>query len=80
MTRRINHDLNEACIAAVKELGMDLKLEYITDMEKFVSYSVMSMPALVINEKVVSMGKALKTAGGHQLTADVHRTFFIISD
>lgn len=26
-----------------------------------VSYGVMSMPALVINEKVVSMGKALKT-------------------
>jgi hypothetical protein len=31
-------------------------------METIVSYGVMSMPALVINEKVVSMGKALKTA------------------
>jgi len=56
------HELNEASIAAVKELGMDLKVEYITDMEKIMSYGVMSMPALVINEKVVSMGKALKTA------------------
>ena len=56
------HELNEASIAAVKELGMDLEVEYITDMEKIVSYGVMSMPALVINEKVVSMGKALKTA------------------
>lgn len=55
------HELNEASIAAVKELGMDLEVEYITDMEKIVSYGVMSMPALVINEKVVSMGKALKT-------------------
>lgn len=44
------------------KLGMDLEVEYITDMEKIVSYGVMSMPALVINEKVVSMGKALKTA------------------
>ena len=56
------HELNEASIAAVKELGMDLEVEYITDMEKIVSYGVMSMPALVINDKVVSAGKALKTA------------------
>ncbi len=56
------HELNEASIAAVKELSMDLEVEYITDMEKIVSYGVMSMPALVINEKVVSMGKTLKTA------------------
>ena len=56
------HELNEAAVAAVKELGMDLEVEYITDMETIVSYGVMSMPALVINEKVVSMGKALKTA------------------
>ena len=56
------HELNEASIAAVKELGMNLDVEYITDMEKIMSYGVMSMPALVINEKVVSMGKALKTA------------------
>ena len=56
------HELNEASIAAVKELGMNLEVEYITDMEKIMSYGVMSMPALVINEKVVSMGKALKTA------------------
>lgn len=56
------HELNEATVAAVKELGMDLEVEYITDMETIVRYGVMSMPALVINEKVVSMGKALKTA------------------
>ena len=56
------HELNEAAIAAVKELGMALEVEYITDMEKIMGYGVMSMPALVINEKVVSAGKALKTA------------------
>ena len=56
------HELNEACNAAIKELGMNIEVEYITDMETIVSYGVMSMPALVINEKVVSMGKALKTA------------------
>ena len=31
-------------------------------MEKIMAYGVMSMPAIVINEKVVSMGKVLKSA------------------
>ena len=35
-------------------------VEYITDMEKVMSYGVMSMPAVVVNEQVVSMGKVLK--------------------
>ena len=35
---------------------------YITDMEKVMGYGVMSMPAIVVNEKVVSMGKVLKAA------------------
>lgn len=56
------HEMNEACIAAVKELGMNLAVEYVTDMEKITAYGVMSMPALVINEKVVSMGKVMKPA------------------
>lgn len=54
------HDLNEITKAAVKELGMDIEVEYVTDMQKIASYGVMSTPALVINEKVVSMGKVLK--------------------
>lgn len=41
-------------------LGLDLEVEYITDMQKVMEYGVMSMPALVVNEKVVSMGKVLK--------------------
>lgn len=35
---------------AVKEMGFDLKVEYITDMQKVMEYGVMSMPALVVNE------------------------------
>ena len=37
-------------------------MEYITDMEKVMEYGVMSMPAIVVNDKVVSMGKLLKAA------------------
>lgn len=46
---------------AVAELGIDAEVEYITDMEKVMSYGVMSMPAVVVNEQIVSMGKVLKT-------------------
>lgn len=56
------HELNAETIAAVKELGLGVEVEYITDMEKIVSYGVMSMPAIVVNETVVSMGKVLKSA------------------
>lgn len=45
---------------AVKSLEIDANVEYVTDMEKIAGYGVMSMPALVVNEKVVSAGKVLK--------------------
>ena len=46
----------------------DLEVEnYVTDMEKVVSYGVMSTPALVVNEKVVSIGKTLKAADVEKL-------------
>lgn len=41
----------------VKELGIDASLVKEEDMEKILSYNVMSLPALVINEKVVAKGK-----------------------
>ena len=46
----------------VEKLNLDIQVEYITDMEKIVGYGVMSMPALVVNEKVVSAGKVLSPA------------------
>ncbi len=47
---------------AAAALGLDIEVEYITDMRVVARYGVMSMPALVINERVVSMGKTLKAA------------------
>ena len=40
----------------------EIEVEYITDMEKVMAYGVMSMPAIVVNETVASMGKVLKSA------------------
>ena len=56
------HEQYENAKAAVKALGLDLEVEYITDMEKVMAYGVMRMPALVVNEQVASMGQVLKAA------------------
>lgn len=63
------HALYENACKAVEEAGFDTEVEYITDMEKIMSYGVMSMPALVVNEKVVSVGKVLKSADIQKLLA-----------
>jgi len=45
---------------AVQELGLDAEVENIGDIMEISKYGVMSTPALVIDEKVVSYGKLLK--------------------
>ena len=55
------HALLEASREAVKNMGLSVEVEYVTDMEKIMEYGVMSMPALVVNENVVSMGRVLKS-------------------
>ena len=64
------HEMFENTKAAVKNAGLSVEVEYITDMEKVMGYGVMSMPALVINEKIVSMGKVLKAADVDKLLGD----------
>ncbi len=56
------HELYENAKQAVSDMRLSVEVEYITDMQKVMEYGVMSMPALVVNEKVVSMGKVLKAA------------------
>ena len=56
------HEQYENVKEAVRKSGLQVDVEYITDMEKVMSYGVMSMPVIVVNEKVVSAGKVLKTA------------------
>ena len=61
------HTLFESTKEAVKAMGLSVNVEYVTDMQKIMEYGVMSMPALVVNEKVVSMGKVLKAADVEKL-------------
>lgn len=56
------HEQYENAKEAVKAMGLSVEVEYITDMQKVMEYGVMSMPAIVVNEKVVSMGKVLKAS------------------
>lgn len=54
------HALLEATKEAVKNMGLGVEVEFVNDMEKIMEYGVMCVPALTVNEKVVSMGKVLK--------------------
>ena len=53
----------------VKELGIDAIVEKEEDLSKIMEYNVMSLPALVINEKVVSKGRKLTPEQVKQLLA-----------
>lgn len=52
---------------AVKELGIDATVEKEEDLNKIMAYNVMSLPALVVNEKVVSKGQKLTVKQVKQL-------------
>ena len=56
----------EALLAATKEavqhLGIDAEIEYVTDFAQIARYGVMSTPALIVDEKVVSAGRVLKAS------------------
>ncbi len=61
------HVLLEATKEAAQNIGLNIEVEYITDMEKIMEYGVMSMPALVVNEQIASIGKVLKAADVEKL-------------
>lgn len=53
-------NLLEAVKEAVAEKGIAAEIEYITDMPRIMEYGIMSTPALMVDNKVVSMGRVLK--------------------
>ena len=54
-------NLLEAVKEAVTEKGIAAEIEYITDMAKIMEYGIMSTPALMVDNKIVSMGRVLKS-------------------
>lgn len=61
------HTQFENAKEAVKNMRLSVEVEYVTDLQKIMEYGVMSMPALVVNEKVVATGKVLKPADVEKL-------------
>ena len=55
------HEMYENTKVALHNAGIQVEVEYVTNMEKVMAYGIMSMLGLVVNEKVVSMGKVLKS-------------------
>ena len=53
--------LELATKTALEQLNMDTTIEHVRDFAVIASYGVMSTPALVVDGKVVSYGKALNT-------------------
>lgn len=55
------HELEANVKKALEQLGMDTTIDHVTDFTQIAAYGVMSTPALVVDGKVVSYGKVLKT-------------------
>lgn len=49
--------LHGVVLDVVRELGLNADVEKVEDMMKIMEYNVMSLPALVVDGKVVAKGK-----------------------
>ncbi len=51
--------LEENVKKALEKVGLNINIEHVTDETEIAKYGVMSTPGLVVNEKVLSVGKVL---------------------
>lgn len=54
--------LEAAAQEALTQLGLEATVEHVSDFAQIAAYGVMTTPALVVDGKVVSCGRALKAA------------------
>ncbi len=52
--------LHKNALDAVKNLGLDLDVKYVTSVKEIMAYGVTNVPALVVDENVVASGRVLK--------------------
>ncbi len=48
--------LHEITVTAVKDLGIENEVEYITDIQKIIEMGLMTTPVLAVNGKAVMVG------------------------
>lgn len=56
-----------AVVGAVKELGLDVEVEHVTDFNEIMALGVMSTPGLVVDGKVMSVGRCLNVKQSKEL-------------
>jgi len=54
--------LHQNVIDALAEMNIAADVQYITDIQKIMESGVMGLPALAVNDKIVSAGKVLSVA------------------
>jgi small redox-active disulfide protein 2 len=53
------HKMEELAKTAVKDLGVDAKIEKITDITQIAIHGILSTPGLIVNGKIKHSGKPL---------------------
>lgn len=54
---KCNQSFADSVVRIVKEMGIEANVTRIDDIVQMIPYNVMSLPALVVDEKVVAKGK-----------------------
>ena len=55
------HKMEEIAKTAVKELGIEAKIDKITDIGQIAMHGILSTPGLIVNGKIKHSGKPLPT-------------------
>ncbi len=55
------HKMEEMAKQAVKELGIEAKIEKITDIGQIAMHGILSTPGLIVDDKIKHSGKPLPT-------------------
>ncbi|MGD9639088.1 MAG: thioredoxin family protein [Alphaproteobacteria bacterium] len=63
--------LLENVTKATEELGLDCEIKKVTDINEIISFGVMSVPTLVVNDKIVVSGKAASVNELKQILGEV---------